>query len=122
MSIRRDRVVAGGLHEDLIVENHGPDHRSVVLEGPRRRRPDAATRQVWCVGRQGLLTDDLGDLRDFQVAYARPAAEVAGWPQNGSSGIGLAEVVAKVKPTRRPDDSATETAQVIGCPPVVCCR
>jgi glycogen debranching enzyme len=32
VSIRRDRVVAGGLHEDLIVENHGADRRSVTLE------------------------------------------------------------------------------------------
>jgi len=42
---------------------------------------------------------DLRDLRDFQVAYARPAAEVAGWRGDGSAGIGLAEVVAQVKPT-----------------------
>ncbi|WP_238011819.1 NAD-dependent malic enzyme [Dactylosporangium sp. AC04546] len=53
---------------------------------------DAATRQIWCVDRQGLLTDDMTDLRDFQVAYARPASEVKGR-------IGLAETVAKVKPT-----------------------
>jgi hypothetical protein len=32
VSIRRDRVVADGLHEDLIVENHGADRRSVTLE------------------------------------------------------------------------------------------
>jgi malate dehydrogenase (oxaloacetate-decarboxylating) len=69
---------------------------AIVRDGADR---NAATRQVWCVDRQGLLTDDLGDLRDFQVAYARPAAEVAGWPRNGQGGIGLAEVVAQVKPT-----------------------
>jgi malate dehydrogenase (oxaloacetate-decarboxylating) len=61
--------------------------------------PDAATRRVWCVDKQGLLTDDMRDLRDFQVAYARPAAEVAGWRRDDSGGVGLAEVVAQVKPT-----------------------
>jgi malate dehydrogenase (oxaloacetate-decarboxylating) len=58
---------------------------------------DAATRQIWCVDRQGLLIDDMADLRDFQVPYARPAGEVASWRRDG--GIGLADVVAHVKPT-----------------------
>jgi malate dehydrogenase (oxaloacetate-decarboxylating) len=39
-----------------------------------------ATRRFWCVDAQGLLVSDLGDmLRDYQAAYARPAAEVRGW-------------------------------------------
>ncbi|WP_432824924.1 NAD-dependent malic enzyme [Dactylosporangium sp. CA-092794] len=59
--------------------------------------PDTATRRIWCVDRPGLLTDDLRDLRDFQVRYARPAGEVAGWSRDGR--IGLAEVVARAKPT-----------------------
>jgi malate dehydrogenase (oxaloacetate-decarboxylating) len=59
--------------------------------------PHAATRQVWCVDKQGLLTDDLSDLRDFQTAYARPAGEVSGWARDGR--IDLLEVVANVKPT-----------------------
>jgi malate dehydrogenase (oxaloacetate-decarboxylating) len=58
---------------------------------------DAATRQIWCVDKQGLLTDDMTDLRDFQVPYARPADEVASWRRDG--GIGLADVVGHVKPT-----------------------
>jgi malate dehydrogenase (oxaloacetate-decarboxylating) len=58
---------------------------------------NAATRQIWCVDKQGLLTDDKTDLRDFQTAYARPAAEASGWARDGR--IGLMEVVANVKPT-----------------------
>jgi malate dehydrogenase (oxaloacetate-decarboxylating) len=58
---------------------------------------NAATRQVWCVDRQGLLTDDMKDLRDFQGPYARPVSEVAGW--QGQGPIGLKQVVANVKPT-----------------------
>ncbi len=55
-----------------------------------------AARRIWLVGRRGLLTDDMGDaLRDFQLPYARPAGEVAGW----GSGRGLAETVSHVGPT-----------------------
>lgn len=60
----------------------------------------AAVARVWCLDRQGLLTDDMTGLRDFQVPYARPAAEVRDWPGHATrSGIGLAEVVRRVHPT-----------------------
>ncbi|WP_405139708.1 NAD-dependent malic enzyme [Sphaerisporangium sp. NBC_01403] len=59
---------------------------------------ETATRRVWAVDKQGLLTDDLRDLRDFQVPYARPAPEVADWDRDGN-GIGLEEVVERVRPT-----------------------
>jgi malate dehydrogenase (oxaloacetate-decarboxylating) len=59
-----------------------------------------ARRRFWCLDRQGLLTDDMTDLRDFQVPYARPATEVGDWSGHGTaSGIGLAEVVGRVHPT-----------------------
>jgi malate dehydrogenase (oxaloacetate-decarboxylating) len=59
-----------------------------------------ARARFWCLDRQGLLSDDMTGLRDFQVPYARPAAEVGGWPGHGTaSGIGLAEVVSRVHPT-----------------------
>ncbi len=61
---------------------------------------DVATRQFWCVGRHGLLTDDREDLRDFQEPYARPAAEVADWTLDEPlGGVSLAEVVRRVRPT-----------------------
>lgn len=53
---------------------------------------EAATRRIWAVDRQGLLTGDMSGLRDFQVPYARPAGE---YP----AGEGLAEVVERVRPT-----------------------
>jgi malate dehydrogenase (oxaloacetate-decarboxylating) len=60
----------------------------------------AARARIWCLDRYGLLTDDMTGLRDFQVLYARPAAEVRDWPGHGTaSGIGLAEVVSRVHPT-----------------------
>ena len=55
---------------------------------------EEATRRFWCIGRHGLLTDDLGFLHDFQRPYARPAREVHGW-----AGVDLAEVVRRVRPT-----------------------
>jgi malate dehydrogenase (oxaloacetate-decarboxylating) len=60
----------------------------------------AARARFWCLDRYGLLTDDMTGMRDFQVPYARSAAEVHDWPGHGTpSGIGLAEVVGRVHPT-----------------------
>ena len=60
----------------------------------------AARARFWCLDRYGLLTDDMTGMRDFQVPYARPAAEVRDWPGHGTSGgIRLAEVVRRVHPT-----------------------
>jgi malate dehydrogenase (oxaloacetate-decarboxylating) len=62
--------------------------------------PAEATRCFYAVDRQGLITSDYTrTLRDFQVPYARPAAEVSGWPRDGEGRIGLAEVVARIHPT-----------------------
>jgi malate dehydrogenase (oxaloacetate-decarboxylating) len=62
--------------------------------------PQEATGRFWALGSRGLLTDDSSKLRDFQVPYARPAAEVADWAKPGpGQGPGLAEVVANAQPT-----------------------
>jgi malate dehydrogenase (oxaloacetate-decarboxylating) len=63
--------------------------------------PEEATRRFWCLGREGLLTDDrLADLLDFQRPYARPAAEIASWTRTGTGkGPSLADVVGHVHPT-----------------------
>jgi malate dehydrogenase (oxaloacetate-decarboxylating) len=61
---------------------------------------EEATRRFWALGRSGLLTEDRADkMYDFQVPYARPAAEVAGWASPGSGGIMLGDVVARARPT-----------------------
>ncbi len=54
-------------------------------------------KRFWCIDRNGLVTDNMEDLLDFQIPYARKEAEVSKWKQNGV--IGLAEVVKHVKPT-----------------------
>ena len=55
---------------------------------------DEATRRFWCVDKQGLLLDDMNELRDFQQPYARPHDEVSAWTSTD-----LAAVVANVRPT-----------------------
>jgi malate dehydrogenase (oxaloacetate-decarboxylating) len=57
-----------------------------------------AYRRFWCVDVQGLLTDDMEDLHDFQRPYARPASEVKDW-KSGKNGIDMLETIKRVKPT-----------------------
>jgi malate dehydrogenase (oxaloacetate-decarboxylating) len=62
--------------------------------------PAEALSRIYALGSRGLLTTDYaGTLRDFQVPYARPAAETSSWQRDADGGIGLAEVVARTRPT-----------------------
>jgi malate dehydrogenase (oxaloacetate-decarboxylating) len=58
--------------------------------------PEDAVKRVWLIDKNGLVTDDMADLPDYQRAYARPSAEVAAW---GPAPIDLLSVVKHVKPT-----------------------
>jgi len=62
---------------------------------------DEATARFYALGSKGLLTATgyPGRLRDFQVPYARPAAEVAAWSRDADGRIGLAEVVSRSRAT-----------------------
>src|ERR1700730_1658153 len=71
---------------------------AMVREGLPKQE---AARRFWCVDQPGLLTVDMADrLRDYQVTYARPTAASHAWKhdENGN-GVGLAEVVRRVRPT-----------------------
>lgn len=60
---------------------------------------DAEARaRVWLIDIEGLVTDDMAGLPDYQQPYARAAAEVTDW-QRTDGRIGLLEVVRRVKPT-----------------------
>jgi malate dehydrogenase (oxaloacetate-decarboxylating) len=59
---------------------------------------DQAAAQVWLVDKQGLLTSDMPDLRDYQRPYARNPAEVAGWG-TGAGPASLLETVRHAAPT-----------------------
>ncbi len=59
-----------------------------------------ATSRFYALTSHGLLSGSyLRTMRDFQVPYARPAAEVADWQRDGEGRIGLAEVVTRARPT-----------------------
>jgi malate dehydrogenase (oxaloacetate-decarboxylating) len=59
-----------------------------------------ATRRFYAVDKQGLLVDDMSDLRDFQQPYAQPRARLAGWKTSVPGGpISLYDVVANAQPT-----------------------
>jgi malate dehydrogenase (oxaloacetate-decarboxylating) len=58
---------------------------------------EQANRQIWLVDKQGLLTDETADLRDYQKPYVRPAAEARDWA-NGTP-LDLLATVRHAKPT-----------------------
>ncbi|CED85069.1 malate dehydrogenase [Phaffia rhodozyma] len=63
---------------------------------------DEANARFWCVDRNGLLVESMGDsLRHSQLQYARPDAEVADWPREDPNreALRLMDVVRAVKPT-----------------------
>lgn len=63
-------------------------------------REDAVSR-FWCVDRNGLITTEMADqLLDYQLPYARPTRAQNGWKrETNGTGISLAEVVRRAKPT-----------------------
>jgi malate dehydrogenase (oxaloacetate-decarboxylating) len=69
----------------------------MVREGATQ---EEATAQFWCVDRAGLLTTGMRDLHDFQFNFARRPSESKNWKHDGPrGGVGLAEVVRRVRPT-----------------------
>ncbi len=70
-------------------------HDAMVRDGASQEQ---ATAQVWLVDKQGLLTSDMADLRDYQRPYARQPSEVAGWVSGGGP-ISLLDAVRHVTPT-----------------------
>ena len=56
----------------------------------------AAKGNIWLVDVNGLVTDDMPDLPDYQQAYARPKSAVSAWADGE---IDLLTTVKQVKPT-----------------------
>jgi malate dehydrogenase (oxaloacetate-decarboxylating) len=57
---------------------------------------DQAYAQIWPVDRQGLLFDDMDELREFQVPYAKNRAQLG---VSGGEQVGLLDVVKMAAPT-----------------------
>nr|XP_018258989.1 malate dehydrogenase (oxaloacetate-decarboxylating) [Kwoniella dejecticola CBS 10117]OBR81147.1 malate dehydrogenase (oxaloacetate-decarboxylating) [Kwoniella dejecticola CBS 10117] len=71
----------------------------MILEGLSE---EEASRRFWCVDRNGLLVESMGNnLRHAQLPYARPDAEVEDWAKSegDNDGVWLMDVVKNVKPT-----------------------
>lgn len=73
------------------------DQISAAMEREGLSREEAKQR-VWLIDINGLVTDDMDGLPDYQQEYERPAAEVADWAKTDGK-IGLLEVLKQVKPT-----------------------
>ncbi|UTO04691.1 oxaloacetate-decarboxylating malate dehydrogenase [Moraxella sp. FZLJ2107] len=72
------------------------DQISAAMECNGLSREEAKKR-VWLIDINGLVTDDMENLPDYQQEYARLASEVAAW-QHDNGKINLLEVVKQVKP------------------------
>lgn len=68
-------------------------HAAIVRSGVS---PEQATRQVWLIDVNGLVTDDMKDLPNYQAPYARTKGEVKDWADGK---IDLLTTVKQVKPT-----------------------
>jgi malate dehydrogenase (oxaloacetate-decarboxylating) len=98
---------AGTPMRDQTVVIHGAGTAGIGIADALRQimisdglSPGQATSRFYALDSKGLLTSDYaGTMRDFQVQYARPAAEVASWRHDADGGIGLAEVVTRSRPT-----------------------
>ncbi len=98
---------AGTAMRDQTVVIHGAGTAGIGIADALRQvmiddglSPDEATARFYALGSKGLLTSDYpGKLRDFQIPYARPAAEIAGWQHDEDGRIGLAEVMTRTRPT-----------------------
>jgi malate dehydrogenase (oxaloacetate-decarboxylating) len=69
-------------------------HGAIVADGAT---DEQARNQIWLVGKRGLLFDDMDDLRDFQVPYAKKRSETA-WAA-GRGPVGLAHTIDRTAPT-----------------------
>ena len=91
------------------------DQISAAMERDGLSREEARKR-VWLIDINGLVTDDMQGLPDYQQEYARPAAEVSSWKRQDGK-IGLLEVVKQVKPSiliGTSTDHGAFTKEVIG--------
>ena len=61
---------------------------------------EQATAQIWPIDKQGLLFDDMEDLRDFQVPYAKNRAQLGlGAGKAAGDRVGLVDAIKLASPT-----------------------
>lgn len=57
---------------------------------------EQATSQIWAIDKQGLLFDDMADLRDFQVPYAKSRSRLG---VRAAARVGLIDAIKLASPT-----------------------
>jgi malate dehydrogenase (oxaloacetate-decarboxylating) len=105
-ALRAVRAASTGMRDQTVVI-HGAGTAGIGIADALRQvmiddglSPAEARKRFYALGSKGLLTSDYaGTMRDFQVPYARPAAEVSTWRRDRDGRIGLAEVVTRSHPT-----------------------
>jgi malate dehydrogenase (oxaloacetate-decarboxylating) len=85
-------VVCGADPVCVTIADHLRD--AIVADGATEEQ---ARSQIWLVGADGLLFDDMDNLRDCQRAYAKNRSSAA-WPSRAGP-AGLAEPIGKAAPT-----------------------
>ncbi len=60
---------------------------------------DEARQRIWLVDRQGLLTENVGDITEAQRTYVRSATEISQWTVENPEHISLLEAVSHIQPT-----------------------
>ena len=98
---------AGSAMRDQRVVIHGAGTAGIGIADMMRDQmvregltPEEATRRIWALGIQGLLTEDIPQLLDFPGALRPPKQRAGGVvPPRGQGGYMLADVVANVQPT-----------------------
>jgi malate dehydrogenase (oxaloacetate-decarboxylating) len=96
----------GGRMRDQRVVIHGAGTAGIGIADMMREAmireglsEQEATGRFWTLDRRGLITENDGALLDFQQPYARPAAEIATWPQRDADQVTLADVVSNANPS-----------------------
>jgi malate dehydrogenase (oxaloacetate-decarboxylating) len=70
-------------------------HAAMIRTGASR---EDAKERVWLIDINGLVTDDMDDLPNYQQAYARPASQVKDWDRTNGQ-IDLLTTIKQVKPS-----------------------
>src|ERR1700751_5501679 len=99
------KVTGKGLKEQQIVMLGAASTGVCVPDGLRAAMKseglseEEARSRFWLVDKDGLLHSGRNDLSSEQRVYARPEADVAGWPRTSNGHIGLADVIGTINAT-----------------------
>jgi len=74
------------------------DHLVLAMGKEGLSREEAISR-IWLIDREGLLTDEMKNLKSFQQTYAQPRQKLSSWNVSNPQQITLKDVVVNAHPT-----------------------